>query len=346
MSNSSYTSSFEMKKFLFKILIAISLVAVTLSVIKAYVPFWWGDRFFGIKYTHMMRDKYEYNAAFMGSSKVFRHFNPVLFDSISSSLKIKSINLGTSGTVFPETFYQYKHMADLGISKLDYLFIEFSTPVYIYGENQIEALKKRYWLDLEETEFVLKGLRFVNNKDKEEFIIKETVDSYINNLLGIGCFEKYISALRKDGFKRGKKFTGFQPLNVDKKDNIRNIDVRYERKMQQAWLVDHFVPGNLKIPELTDNCSAIIENASKQGVHVIFVLNTSYIDYESIINEFYALPPEHRINMASPSRFPVLYDYYLFVDGIIHYNKKGADIYTELFADEFLRHVEKYKLQK
>ena len=71
----------------------------------------------------------EVNTVFVGSSRIFRHVNPILFDSLTG---LKSYNLGYAG-LFPFRSYDFIQQLEL-TDNIQHIFIELA-PLALLGKN-------------------------------------------------------------------------------------------------------------------------------------------------------------------------------------------------------------------
>jgi hypothetical protein len=88
----------------------------------------------------------------------------------------------------------------------------------------------------------------------------------------------------------------------------------------------------------------IIKTCDKRGIHVVIMLSQRLGDrYEYLIPLFNRLPEENRIGFQNPSAYPVLNEREHLFD-LAHLNAAGAEIFTGIFADEWLKRMEMQKV--
>ena len=348
-----------MKKFLFKLIAFACTLFACIQLIFAVIPFHWGNQYFSTKFSYLEASQStNYNLFFFGSSRVNRQIAPFIFDSIiesQSSLEIKSFNFGSPGTFCPQTYYLYEKFLESELStNAKYCLVELM-PVTLISNSFFHQEQTNYWLNIDELKFVITSFnenkRF--NKLEKEKHIKRYIISYMESFFHVGHIGKQL--LTENFYDKrflGERLDGYYPMGLE----LRTI--------KDAEIVKHFNKISLEIQKdssiLNDRLNLAIENynnitseldfvhfnriskmiasANKLGVHTVFFISPRNSSQE-LINLFNAIPKENRIDMADPY---IHKDFYLlkyaFDSG--HLNERGAELYSNDFAKEFIRLIE------
>ena len=196
-----------MKKFYFKILIYVFLLSTTLYIIKSTVPFHWGNPELGHKIEYFLEKKYikrisqqieiEANVLFFGSSRTYRHIDPMLFDEVTG---LNSFNLGGNATFYLETDYLIENILNnIKIRDTLRIFQQEIYPIDITDKN-FHSLRSKYFFDYRRLKIAI--IYFYNKKDFVQ--LYRHIVSYFENLLCIGEIREiyyYNSKIKKYQFK-------------------------------------------------------------------------------------------------------------------------------------------------
>ena len=167
-----------MKKFLIRFGIFTLAAIATLWLMHKQVPYYEGNRQFELKRAFYFENEDRYNTLFMGSSRTFRHINPVAFDNILDST-FKSFNMGAVGTRNPELYYLAEHfIEELDSGSVEFLFLEL-TPLFTQ-EFDPDIVRMNYYVTPEEYQFVRKYLAQTNMDD----FSKDMLDSAYRHAVG------------------------------------------------------------------------------------------------------------------------------------------------------------------
>ena len=93
-----------MKKYLLKSLVFVVLVLILSSIIQLLAPYYWANEGYSAKIRYINETPEQYNTLFFGSSRMYRHIYPIIFDK-RSIYPVHSFNVGFAETFVPETYY-------------------------------------------------------------------------------------------------------------------------------------------------------------------------------------------------------------------------------------------------
>ncbi|MCP3933638.1 MAG: hypothetical protein GY705_31610, partial [Bacteroidetes bacterium] len=109
-----------MKYFLKNILLYFLIYLGLSFIISICVPYHWGNPLYSVKISYLEKENDRpFNTYFFGSSRVFRQFDPTLFDSLAHAFtneEIRSYNMGAPGTIVPQTYYLYERFLNSELS--------------------------------------------------------------------------------------------------------------------------------------------------------------------------------------------------------------------------------------
>lgn len=131
-----------MRKFIKNVLVFIVIYLLLVQVNYLLTPYYWGNKTYAEKINYLELNQNIDNSKifYFGSSRIYRHLNPVIIDSVlnyNSVSRLKSFNLGTDGNFNPESFYLYEKFLESEVSK--------NTKVAIL---EVTDIKKNNWEDL------------------------------------------------------------------------------------------------------------------------------------------------------------------------------------------------------
>ncbi|MCX7551336.1 hypothetical protein [Xanthomarina sp. F2636L] len=168
-----------MKKFLLEILIFTAVLFVVLKAIKLMVPYYWGNKQVAQKMEFLKTSNKDFDAFFFGSSKTYRHINPILFESKTGK---SAFNLGATGTFTLEVEYlmdnflhtkKFYDKKDIYVQNITYSFI---------GKKNLHSVRSNYYLD---TKRAFRGINYFTSR-KEYTQAYYHLVGFIENQLCIG----------------------------------------------------------------------------------------------------------------------------------------------------------------
>lgn len=330
-----------MRKFILKTLLFATILLVALSLVDRHLPYYWGNEGLVSKMNKVIADEYRYDTYFVGSSRMYRHIQPSLFDSLNSG-KTRSFNLSYSGTKPPETYHFLKHFIEECGDNTKYIFVELSVITDLAEVNR-NSLRAMYCLDFQtyKTAFIA----CVQNK-RYETAWNYTI-SYLSRMWKMGMLESIWEFDGKTHYPQavGRQGDGYYGLDDEKMDAgttdstfIKRLDnffadtttltKRYEATLKEYKKNKSFRPA---APANIAQINRLIRQAERKDIHLIFVLQPRNPGLLSVYN---ALPESHKIDLCNPVKYPEFYlAKYSFDVG--HFNSVGADLFTRAFADDF-----------
>lgn len=346
-----------MKKFLIKTGIFFLIVIAIGSITAALLPYHWGNAWYGTKIEYLNRSSESglsgFNSYYFGSSRVFRQFNPAVFDSVVNTnkpgKKLNSFNLGAPATFTPQVYYLLEHfLQSEQAENTDYILIELDDISTITAQL-LHQPRTNFWLNTYYFTFVLKS-EFVKSK-KDYTKLYQYVISYTENVTKLGQY-KYIfnyEGYHDDRFLGNKK-NGFFTLENDLKTTTE-IETRkhllerrsalgeqmktLNKRAENSSLFFKYKDDSNELSVHKGKIKELIDECSKRNIQVVFILMPRKISKE-VFMLYNWLPDENKIQLVNAEDYPELYmEKYSFDLG--HLNKEGANIFTKYLAEEFLK---------
>lgn len=298
-----------MKIFCLKILIFLIILLSIIYSIKSTVPFYWGNNDLGHKIEYFLKKKYidristqkqiECNVLFFGSSRTYRHIQPILFDSITNFI---SFNLGGNGSFFLETDYIIDNILN-NINNNDTvrIFQQKTTPIIITDKN-FHSVRSKYFLDFKRLKIALKY--FLIHEDYKQ--VYRHIISYIENKLGIGelrrIYNYHFTKNLPPSFNLKMLQKGYWPMGAEN---------NFVLKTKQS--IDEDIPSHFYLKK----------NLSSDSLKIITsILNDNHTkNFNNIIS--------YKITGENYNKFKLEKKYY-YDRG--HFNSKGSRIFTKKLA--------------
>jgi hypothetical protein len=339
----------ELKKLTYKLLLGLILViAGAWGVRTLFDPSpYYGNDILEEKMRDFDAVADRYNSVFIGSSIVLRNQDPALFDQqLPDSLGIRTYNLGSGGTLPPETYVFTDHLIRRYNKHLRYIFIELRD-VGMFHPHHLHTLRKRYWMTTAEFAFIARSniASGIPSKLKHRNIRYYAI-SLLERIFIIDYFNDIFGHTVKD--EESKEFK----LNTLRNANLRGyLPLEGWSARQEQFLMDttklyataeiyrtyDAMEGLQGNPVHLARIAKLIRQAEEAGIKCYFVLNPKHSDVQ--MREAVALargvPPELLINLADPDAVPALYmAINSFSDN--HFNLKGTEVFTQYIAQRFL----------
>lgn len=324
-----------MKKFIFSITSFFVIIIAIMLIKKISIPYYYGDEVFYAKLNDIKNNYPDINTVFFGSSRIYRHINTPLLDSLSSR-KIISYNLSVGGTYFPESFFLYENfLASKNDNQIKYAFVELQK--FMLPERSERTVKGTYWLSFNYLMITLKHISSSNLTKKEKGeLYQNTFKRLLYNLYNykiiINFFKFSSSGLKgykgffslDDEFKLGK-------LTERREYYLSNLKLNKIRN--EAAQLNY---NNFKLNEYFRNyLNNLIIKSEEKGVKLVYILSPRLLSdyYEELIPIRNSIDKSNIIDMSNKEKFNEFYDEkFLFDHG--HLNFEGAEIYTKYLYDE------------
>jgi len=349
-----------MKKFIIKSIMFLSILIAIISGSEYLVPYYWGTPHLVIKMNYYKKHKEAFNTLFIGSSHIFRDISPSIFDELTNA-NTHSFNLGVGAMCTLETYAFYENFLKKDISpNVKYVIMELA-PIYRlpplnedaagdlnFPLTNVQSARVKYYLDFPAYMFVVNyfktGFDIYPNEEKE--VIKEYTSAYIEKLFKIGMLKemvmfnfqpaaspelhKEILGSDNDGFYSMDELTSTSVIGCSEcrqktADDIKNAKVTH--KQNQSLGVNRV---HLKM------INRLIEQSQKRGIQLIFHLSPMVANYELMRPIFNRIDIHHKMDLANPVEYPELYSSDIHWDDV-HFNLKGAKLFTKKLAGEFNR---------
>lgn len=344
-----------MKKFLIKIGTFGLVLLVLSNMFHFLVPYYWGNPEYYVKAHYLQQNPEMFNTFFFGSSRTYRHVDPIMFDKLAISTN-KSFNLGSPSTYVPEGYYLLENFIQNSNSvEGGFIIIELQAINHISNKN-LHTMRTKYYLGLEEYLFAIRAISesgSITDSEKSNSIRNYTV-TFVDKLSGIGLLSDIITNIFD------------YRLNTTVPDDIYGLDTRGHYSLdtevselltdklirRNAYLIEH--PADLDYRRTQaenayqDKVSfdytsvhlgkvqALISMSEEKGYYLIFMLppRLSYDGYLELIPIFENIDNNHKIDLANPDVFPEFYSIENSFD-TGHLNDAGVELFTLRLVTEF-----------
>jgi hypothetical protein len=339
---------------LFGILLLLSLV------LKAVLPFYWGDTTQTVKFEHYKKNSEQYNAVYLGGSLEYRHINPSVIDSVlqKNGIDFRSYNIAVDGHNIVQEMTDLDGVLSIRNPNLKYIFLSVSSEPYFFTAN----LHTAKWISWHSATSTYRALRILptledNLKTRVKFSYFYIM-SWIENVFKIGVLPETLHFMaNKEKFDKsylGEQQNGFYPYDYEANRSfmeygwedtlIRQSKIEYENNKTKRDSLTRAVrmsfdqyQGTEKPNEaLLNLCMEAYRKCAKKGIQVYFVLPPrGRTNYSLLLPVFNALPEGTKIEVADPRKYPKYYeaDYgYNFH----HLNYKGAKLQSHEMAKQLI----------
>lgn len=357
-----------MKKFFLSLsLYSLVLVVISLALYKwvypsfHLTPYSWGSDYLHKKRLAVLADKEPCNVLFLGASTTLRQVDPMLFDSLvnaaDAGLKQHSFNMGTNWMASSELIHIYRGLTEIDSLRLEYVFIELQK-IKMPDYANFFTTRIKYWYTLNNFLFTVKAAwnSSFSFAYKMAIIVKHVIN-YSAALLNLGYVTEALHfKTNLDNRNEPDKFLGPERrgfIGLSKEEMLReNQGIRFKARQLDTMLVYHRkqisekafneFEKNGKLYHLNtyylQQLNSLIKESEKKGIKVIFYLNPRMdrAHYAEILPIFHSLPANNRFNLSDARHYPEFYIAENSFD-ITHLNKKGAALYTQALAENFLK---------
>lgn len=346
-----------MNKFLSKIVLyALSYLAL-LSVVALLIPYpyYWGNPWYSSKAQYLERQDQRSlpDTYFFGSSRIYRHIDPQVFDSVfyrSSGRSIQSFNFGAPATFVPQSYFLYEKFLASGLSReAKFAFIELSD---IKPVASIQSDSDVYWHNLSDLVFLYRATlhnpwQTLTHKanimathlmafTKRIFLVKP----YGQQLLDSRFYdENYV----------GPHHNGYYALESElatTQNEVIHTDIRQRRKdllqdslalSKRARLFREYLTdttGAQRVDQVhLDRINQLIAQSRVKGIRLIFLLPPRTAS-RNLASLYRVLPEEHKLPLSGTTDYAAFHTMEYSFD-IGHLNRAGAIQYSTLLAQKF-----------
>lgn len=331
-----------MKKFAKNIILFLIIPIIVMLLLNFFISPYYGNEYYNTKYDFFNKNKEKYNTVVFGSSRLYRHINSSLLDSLMSKYNFSTFNLAAPSTHNPEVYYLYeKFISNIESNTISYAFIELQ-PLNSIAEKNINTARNYYWFNLK---YLIYSYRYIFNSaylNNRRYMIKAYSKSFVNKLLDFNKYKYAFMPVNSDTTIIGRR--GFYSLNQQMNDiggenalNKRLSDFMKDTTVLQERIEASIIERNNLKKHLNkihlDKLNEIINLSREKGIHIFFVIPPKLGNYKELYAIKENLPNENIIDISSAVDYPNLYKTKYTFD-IGHLNEKGANLFTEYLANE------------
>ncbi len=308
------------------------------------------------KYEHFAAHKDVFDVVFVGSSQVYRHIDPRLFDEklAEAGRSVSSFNFGLGGMYFPEVLHSVEWILDQHPAKLKWLFVELrDLDAAIFEENRLS----RREINWHSPSVAVLLSRLALGPD---VTLSEAFDSLLwawqhalyrfgNVSLGFPTYDILSGERGLPGALWSSR--GHVAIDTELERNPSNSVLQGRRRIyvERPDLYDKYRQGYLDEPMqkepsalMLEVLSELVETIRARGVEPVFVLPApgSWSRHRDIVEaaEMGALPCLFAYNDLDA--YPELYEREnLFELG--HLESPGVRRFTTILAEDFIAYLER-----
>jgi len=323
------------------LIILMTMVIEKVFSISSFTDYHWGNPLYAEKISDSENHVY-LDVFFLGSSQFYRHINPIEFDQITNS---KSYNLGVQGLATPENYFLFQKMLEEeSIPSNSTVFIALSGLQSIAPAN-FYSKRSTYFLNAG----ILNSCIRIILKEPHSYKTKifrsySFLANYTYKTLGLPRFRHWLSGAKYRGTRNFTEKKGFLALDDDEDDEFINRKNAFQNKQSELDKRRGIAANAFQTASKKGNSNkahlqkirSLIEQAKEKNINLYFVITPRKKSYLEIINLSKNLPKDLVINLADPSVYPEFYSIENSFD-IGHLNKKGARLFTQRLAEEYLK---------
>jgi hypothetical protein len=339
----SFIFNFDLSRFLRHIAFFFLIFLAIAYVKRLIIPYSYGNDMFREKLDHYLNHCGEYNVVAFGSSRIYRQFNPVVFDSLTEKAGLSSFNFGVSGTYNPEAYFLFQKFiaqSDLCTPQLAFLEIQVLRD---YETNNISTTRGSYWNSISVLNYTI---GYIINSEYSSKKKLRMITSYIrSHLIGLVDLKILMNSAVDSRYLGERGFYSLE-LNAREFEGAKGlIERREEFNLDTTALADRF-DKTLSIELGTEDVNyshlkylnQLKRNAEARGIRVIFILppRLSEENLKELLPILTELPEKDYIDLCSQSRLKYFYLSENSFD-LAHLNEKGAALFSRDLADELMK---------
>lgn len=343
-----------MKKFIKKTFVIGILVIVFANFMKLLFPpdYHWGNEYFNNKIEYLATDKNytKFETYFLGSSRIYRHIDPSIYDSLVNTKTGKessSYNLGSPGTFAPQSYYLYRNFLDSDLSNnAKTVFIELSD-IHPVGIKNLSADRNIYWINFKDLNFIVNSVWSNENygKLKKAQIATTYSLTLLQKLFQFKQYRPYFFDEIETKEKPQYIKNGFYSLDDELSNTLDSTQHKELIKRKEAPIskplntsretaLKAFTATSAKIDQVQFSMlQEMITISEKKNIQLYFVFAPRKVS-ENLVSLYAQLPENNKVEVADPLKYPEMYHpEYTFDIG--HLNDKGVFFFTsELVNDQ------------
>ena len=355
-----------LKKTIRNSILLLLILLIASSIIRYFMPFYWGDATQTVKYEYYKKHAEEFNAVYLGGSLEYRHINPKIIDSIAklNGIDFHSYNLGVDGHGIIQEINDLDGLLSIRNPNLKYVFFSISSEAYFFKAN-LHTPKWVSWHTAKSTYNALSMLPTLQEPLK--YRAKMSVywfSSWIDNLFNVGtvpdmmkyCFDKsYL-----DTSYIGKNKDGFYPYDYEethlfmeyKWEDTLLLESRHRFEQGKDPYYDNLNAKFLRAftnynstdkpnAAMVKLCKEVYDKCAKRGIQVIFMLPPkARTDYSLLLPVFNTKPKDAKIELADIRKYPKFYSIE-YGYNFHHLNYKGAKLLSIEMAKQIVPLLQK-----
>lgn len=307
------------------------------------LPFYWGNPEAYTKLEYLKSNP-DYNTVFIGSSTIYRHIVPSVFDNEAGRQR-KTFNMGIAGLTAPESYYLLENLLQED-NNCEYLFVPLSGFNPIANPKHLHTTRLKYYVNFKWFYSMVKYIRMFFDAEKSPSILKNWCVNYFESTFKIGYRKDIISCLKKlDTYQLnilGPRSDGYVAKENDSRASRPTPKVRMKNQIES--LIFNRVSNYDENDPITeydllhlDIIEDLIREAEANNKKVIFMLGIER-NYRNLFPLFKRIPDKNKLVVFDEKSYDFFYDVNTYYD-ILHFTKEGAVEYTEHIAESFNRYL-------
>jgi hypothetical protein len=350
-----------LKKTLKHILLVAVILLVLSSLVRYFMPFYWGDSTQTVKYEYYKKNAEAYNAVYLGGSLEYRHIDPTIIDSMAkkNGIDFRSFNLGIDGHGIIQQMSDLEGLLQIRNPNLKYIFLSISSEPYFFKSN----LHTPKWVSWHSAQSTYNALSIIPSLEEPlKFRSKFGafwISSWIENMFNIGTvpdmLKYYFDKTYLDSSYIGKDLNGFYPYDYE--ENHLFMEYKWEdtlllQSRKQFESGDSYSDtlnkrvlasfSNYKATEKPNTamvklCMDAYNACKKRGIQVFFILPPkARTTYSLLLPVFNAMPEGSKIELADIRKYPKFYTIE-YGYNFHHLNYKGARLFSNEMAKQTIQ---------
>ena len=335
-----------MSKFLRKLLV-FALPVMALAIIKkAMTPYHFGDTLHAQKLAHFQSNQALYNTVFFGSSRVYRHINPAVFDAALSEQEVRSFNFATPSTMNPESYYLYEEfLKELKPGQIRYVVLE--AHVLIKLSQNATTTKGSYWNTFKNLNYSLRYLHASSFSTSEKWhATGNYLQSFFYGLVDFGILNPQRRARHAEqqiqyhqagylALEDELQQLGSESIRIQRRAKFQSDTSRLATRIRAAKKQELYkqLRGQYNAVHF-DRLQHLQQLSEAKGIQLFFLLppRLKQADYEELVPLLRGFPPEQVLSLYEYPENAAFYSTAYSFD-IGHFNKEGADLFTRKLAE-------------
>lgn len=297
------------------------------------------------KLAHLSAHADEYDTLFIGSSRVYRHILPSVFDRTlkERGLSSRSFNAGVDGMRPPEVNYLFSRIAALRPKKLKWVFIELAPLRTIIDRDKFGTIRAVYWHDWERLSLLWERTTHQTRKRKPLSALREMhlgefathVQLFMQNQLHQGRGAEQMDILRS-----GPRTISQRPLGPDldgfqEADRPQIMEEPYLGAYRREFAERLATPAKVDLadPISQKALASMVQQIESLGARaVLLVMPTT--NKKNFFPTPGALKNVVVLDYSDPRSYEDLFAEENRMD-TDHLNTKGAVLFSEILASHF-----------